>query len=244
MGGTELKDLNNITRDALIRLMQTKGIDAADQKIKELILQCENNKGDTRDRSTIKGELSEVALECHLLYWMERLQYLAVVKSLCIKSQVSNATAEIDIMLVTPCRVYLFECKSFKGSKTLTKECYLQGGSSSKDVYEQSKYHLQILEQYFGRFRFPSTAKVSPYQLILFELSSDDVQDLREPKWRKNIPVLTMNTLDEWLLTELKARQEVQWNYAPLVEEIAQLNEHSSQMFKYHMAKIYNRKKG
>lgn len=238
-----MKDLNNVTRDALMNLMYSKGIDATDRKIKDLILQCENSKGNTRDRSTIKGELSEVALECHLLYWMERLRYLAVVKSLCVKSQFSNATAEIDIMLVTPCRVYLFECKSFKGAKTLTKECFLQGGSSSKDVYEQSKYHLEILEQYLRKFRFASASKVSPYQLILFELSSDGIRDMREDKWRRNIPVLTMDTFDKWLLTELQTRQEVQWDFAPLVEEITRLNESSSQMFKYHMAKIYNRRK-
>lgn len=226
-----------------MNLLYTKGIDRVDSKIKDLLLQCENGSAAVRDRSTIKGELSEIALECHLLYWVERLEHLVTVKSLCIKSQTSNATAEIDILLASPCRVYLFECKSFKGKKTLSKECFLQGGSSSKDVYEQSRYHLQILEQHISQYRYPSNSKVSPYQLILFELSSDEIKDVREDKWQKNIPLLTMNSLDSWLLHELKCQHEVRWDISGLTRKLKELDESSAKMFKFHMAKITHRKK-
>ena len=239
-----MNDLTTTTRTAFMALYESKGIDAVDAKIKSMLSACENGSAAVRDRSTIKGELSEVALECHLRYWMERLSYILTVKGLCIKSIDSRATAEIDVMMATPCRIYLFECKSFKGKKVLSKECYLKGGSSEKDVYDQSKYHLQILEPHIGQFRYPSSSKVSPYQLILFELSTDDIDDRREDKWKKNIPLLTLDTIDEWLLTELGKRTEVRWDLAGLTRKLKELNVNSESMFKFHMSKIMNRKKG
>lgn len=238
-----MNDLTNVTRDAFMRLYKSRGIDTVDAKIKSILKDCETGTADVRDRGTIKGELSEVALECHLLYWMERLNYILTVKGLCIKAVDSRATAEIDILMATPCRVYLFECKSFKGKKTLTQECYLKGRSSEKDVYDQSKYHLQVLEPYIGKYRYPSSSKISPYQLILFELSTDDIDDKREEKWKRNIPLLTIDTIDAWLLNEFNKRTEVRWDLQGLANELQELNSSSEETFKFHMAKIMNRKK-
>lgn len=235
-------DLTETTRNAILTLYEHKGIDAADKKIKELLRQCESGNASVGDRSTIKGELSEMALECHLRYWTDRIKYLAVVKGLCIKSTISSATAEIDVLLASPCRVYLFECKSFKGKKTLTKECYLAGSSSSKDVFYQSKYHLQILEQHLADYHYPTESKISPYQLLLFELSSDSVDDQRDSKWKRNIPLLTLDTIDAWLLEEFQSNTLVQWDFIRLSKKLCDLNLTSKQMFKFHMAKITHRK--
>lgn len=243
MGDIALRDLNEITRSAVMNVYRTKGLEAADKKVKELLEQCEHWKDNTRERSTIKGELSEIALEYHLLWWMQHSKYMACVKSLCIKSQTSNATAEIDILLATPCKVYLFECKSFKGSKTLSKECYLQGKSSEKDVFEQSKYHLEILEQHLAECRYVRKPKKPAYQLLLFELSSDDVDDQREDKWKNNIPLLTINNIDEWFRKEFSIQQPVIWNFDSLYRKLRILNKSSERMFKFHMKKITERNK-
>lgn len=238
-----MKSLNDLTRTAIMNIYKTKGIRAADDKVKQLLLQCETSKTDSaRDRGTIKGELAEIYLEYHLLWWMEHAKCLTCIKSLCIKSITSTATAEIDILLASPCHIYLFECKSFSGTKTLTKECFLKGHSSEKDVYEQSRYHLKLLNEHIGNCRYPGTYKEKPYKLILFELSSNGIDDQRTTHWKRNIPLLTMETLDVWIANELNRRAEVQWDYQKLLNTLTALNEKSSNMFKFHMYKISNRR--
>ncbi len=238
-----MRSLNEITRQAVLHLYETKGIKAADDKVKALLLQCETKgQNSARDRGTIKGELAEIYLEYHLLWWMEHARNLICVKGLCMKSKESNATAEIDVLLASPCKIYLFECKSFSGSKTLSKECFLRGGSSEKDVYDQSKYHLKILNEHIADCHYPGKFKAKPYKLILFELSSDNTDDQRSDHWKQNIPLLTMNNLDEWLASELQKAFEVQWNFKKLESILTDLDEKSGAMFKFHMKKIMNRR--
>lgn len=238
-----MRSLNDITRQAVLHLYETKGIRAADDKVKSLLLQCETKgQNSARDRGTIKGELAEIYLEYHLLWWMSHAKNLTCVKGLCMKSEESNATAEIDVLLASPCKIYLFECKSFSGSKTLSKECFLKGGSSEKDVYDQSKYHLKILNEHLADCHYPGTFKTKPYKLILFELSSNNTDDQRSEHWKQTIPLLTMNNLDEWLAAELQKQAEVQWNYEKLKTILADLDKRSKAMFKFHMKKIMNRR--
>lgn len=235
-------DINNITRDAVLKIFHEKGLKAADNKVRELLLQCEQWRDNVEQRGAIKGELSEIGLECHLLWWMQQVPFLTCCKSLCIKSKESNATAEVDILLLTPYRIYLFECKSFKGHKTLTKECYLKGKSSEKDVYEQSKYHLKILDEHLAACRTSFRTKVSPYKLALFELSSDDIEDTRTDKWKHTIPALTLDSFDKWMYKELTTPGQVQWDYNRTYDTLCRLDSKSVQMFKYHMQKINKRK--
>lgn len=238
-----MKELNEVTRTAVLDFYNRNGLAAADIKVRELLVQCETMPGNSFERGAIKGELSEIALEYHLLHWFKQSRYMMLIKSLCIKSKTSNATAEIDILLATPCKVYLFECKSFKGTKVLSKECFLEGDSSQKDVYDQSKYHLQILEQYLADCRFVKRPVVPPYQLILFELSSNTVTDLREQKWKDTIPYLTLDTIDSWFKSEFAKSGKVIWNYEALCGKLLQLNKTSKNMFKFHMHKILGRRK-
>lgn len=238
-----MSSLNNLTHDVLMNLYFKKGIKAADAKVRQLLEQCETtSKDNIHDRGVIKGELSEVYLEYHLLWWMSHAQCLTTVKSLCMKSKESNATAEIDILLASPCRIYLFECKSFKGDKTLTKECFLKGKSSEKDVYEQSRYHLKILNEHICDCHYPGEYKTKPYKLILFELSTTGIDDQRAEQWKKTIPLLTMDTLDTWIAGELQRNSQVQWNYEKLTQALAELDAKSADMFKFHMHKIMNRR--
>ena len=236
--------LNTVTRNAVMDVFHRKGKFAADEKVRELLRQCESWKDRQQERSTIKGELSEVALEYHLLWWLSQVSPLTCIKSLCMKSKTSDSTAEIDILLASPFKIYLFECKSFKGEKTVTQECFLQGSSSSKDVYKQSKHHLRILEEHISCCRpvLREPIKIAPYQLVLFELSSNDLDDQRSDKWKKAIPALTLDTLDEWLLTEFSKNYCTQWDYEKLVPILKYLDSISEQTFKFHMAKILSRR--
>ncbi len=143
--------------------------------------------------------------------------------------------------IASPCRIYQFECKSFKGDKVLSKECYLKGKSSEKDVYEQSRYHLRILNEHIGDCHYPGTYKVKPYKLILFELSTTGISDERTEQWKRTIPLLTMNNLDTWIAEELQRSSEVQWDYGKLLKILADLDSKSEAMFKFHMQKIINR---
>lgn len=237
-----MNDLVSRTREAILKIYDTKGIKAADTKVSDLLIQCETWKGNTEERGKIKGELSEIYLEYHLLWWMQHVHYMTLAKGICVRSLTSKATAEIDILVATPCKVYLFECKSFKGKKTLTDKCFLQGESSSKDVYDQSKYHVEILDPLICDCRFVKRSSATPYKILLFELSTDDIVDNREAVWKQNVPLLTPKNFDQWFATEFSKEQKTLWNYDSLKKRLADLEKQSADNFRFHMSKIMTRK--
>ncbi len=68
--------------------------------------------------------------------------------------------------------------------------------------------------------------------------------DRRDSKWKKNIPLLTIDNFDEWLLKEFSRPTPVQWDFNRVMDKLTELEKSSDRMFKFHMAKIMGRKKG
>lgn len=227
------------TRLMLLNLYVKYGLKALDKKAMELIVECENNRQITPSvRGIIKGELAEVVVECHIAELIKTIPNIACVKGLCIRSS-WGSTTEIDLLMCTPCRVYLFECKSFSGRKTISDKCFLKGGSSSKDVFGQSAAHLKVLDEHIRPYMQNIGNKgCSPYKFLLFEFSSDDCCDCREEKYKEMIPLLTLKNIDAWLAEELSKTQKVNWDYTKVYETLKRLNISSAETFEQHLKRM------
>lgn len=225
------------TRNLIIDAYNTGGLDRVNQIAGELIEQCETSYSDWQLRSLVKGELSEVVLECYLCKMQELLRVPSVIlKNFCIKSQVTGHTAEMDVTFITPFKIYMFECKSYKGKKVITRECYLKADSSSKDILKQSESHIRILNEYMAPYRMNIGAlKTAPYRFVLFELSSNDIVDKRTDKWKRTIPAVTLKSICNWIKTEFVGQKDIHWDVARALPILIALDKQSPQMFVEHL---------
>lgn len=232
-------ELKTRIRQALLQHYEKYGISAVRPKAEMLIKQCEHEKIDYRQRVELKGELAEVVLECYLAEYSKYITPSVVSKGLCIRNMRNSLTTEMDVTFFTPCRVYMFECKSYSGKKVLTAECTLTNNTTSKDVFGQSKHHMEILNQYIAQYRVNTRLKgVSPYKLVLFELSSQDCEDQRDDKWKQTIPLITLSTLDEWLQAEFSREMKVNWDVRKMIPMLKRLDMESAALFKKHLKRL------
>lgn len=239
-GLSQDNQLKEAIRKIVLDIYEDCGLTAARDRVSSMILLCEDRRYDARTRATLKGELSETVLEIHLREFSKIVKPCVIVKGLCIPTiNGSGATTEMDLCMFTPYRIYMFECKSYGGKKTVTKECYLKGGSTEHDIYRQSITHMQVLNQYLQPYRRNTIFKGNaPYKLFLFEFSSNDLTDLRADEWVKKIPALTLGNVREVLAQEFTTQMKVNWDVDGMLPIISRLNRNSEKMFEVHMKRI------
>lgn len=235
-------NLKDATRLMCLQYYETRGIKALDNKLLQLITECESPGYTPRQRSDIKGELAEVAVECHIREAQKTAVNLAYLKGLCFA--IGSRTTEIDLLMCTPYCIYLFECKSFSGKKTLTDKCFLKGRSSSKDVYEQSKYHLDMLYKHLFPYLRNKDKSQPPFKLVLFEFSSDACEDKRTDANKALVPLLTLADLDSWLDKQLHFSSKPSWDFMPVLDKLKDMNSTSGKTFERHMERMIHKKHG
>lgn len=112
----------------------------------------------------------------------------------------SKYCTELDVTLFTPERIYLFECKSYKGPKKLEGECTLFTANDSLwtkrlDVYDQHIKHFKALNKYLDKFRLNRDSKKGPYKIVYFNFSEGSIIDNRDEKYKKRFPVMDETNL-------------------------------------------------
>ncbi|MEG2262779.1 MAG: NERD domain-containing protein [Clostridia bacterium] len=232
-------NLKDSTRRAMLECYKYQGLAAVKPKALEIMRQCESNVADFKTRCDIKGELAEVVLECYLMYVQKTIAPSILSKGLCIRNKNNGNTTEMDVCFFTPIRIYMFECKSYSGKKALTKECTLTNKTTSKDVYGQSLHHMTILNQYLTPYRTNVLDKgQSPYRLVLFELSSTECEDKRELKWKKAIPLVTLDNLEQFILNEFSTSAKINWDTPRMLPILQMLDKQSERNFKEHLKRL------
>lgn len=232
-------DLKTSTRTLMLECYRQDGIRAVKEKTRQLIKQCESNTVNYKLRMDIKGELAEVVLECYLMELQKSIKPSVISKGLCIRDRNTGLTTEMDVCFFAPTRIYMFECKSYSGQKTLTKECTLTNKTTSKDVHGQSLHHMKILNQYLTPYRVNTRDKgQSPYKLILFELSTTDCDDRREDRWKKAVPLVTLDQLDAFVVKEFSREQKINWNVQQMLPMLNSLDKQSAVNFKEHLKRL------
>lgn len=217
---------------------QRKGYETLLKCAWEVMAKCESKAKDMYYRQ-MKGEVAEVVLDCGLRELQKVIKPSIVLKGLCIPIRSTGGTTELDVSFVTPRKIFLFECKSYKNRPRVTGECLL---GDNMDVAAQSKYHLKGLHEYIGRLC--DTRKGPPYKFILFEMSIDGVEDVRSPENQKRIPIYNPDNFVAELTKEYAQLPDNVWNINEVEKVLKPLAMNSDETFKKHLARMAKKKEG
>lgn len=227
------------THEALYRIYQQYGMQDMLETASRIMGQCEDVKYPQAARGVIKGELAETVLELSLYELQKVVSPSMVIKGLCIKTLVGKTTTEMDLCLLTPYRLYMFESKSYKGPKVLHDECTLESKYGYANIYEQSKMHIEILNQYLSLYRRNRQLPGNPpYKMIFFEMSGETCVDKREEEWKKRIPYTNPYNLYDVVSPMLQHDRKDNWDYERAVKVLQSLSAESAKIFQQHLNRL------
>ena len=203
----------------------------------ELMAHCEDNARDMSYRQ-MKGEIAEVVLDCGLRELQKVVKPSTVIKGPCIPVRSSkNGTTEMDLLMVTSKKIYMFECKSYKNKPTVTGKCML---GDNMDVAAQSEYHLKALHEYIGGLCNKKAG--TPYKLVLFEMSTEGVDDQRTEENKKKIPILNPETFIKSIIYDYVNSPDNVWDVAEVNKVLEPLADGSGDMFKKHLNRMIHKR--
>ncbi|MFF2798256.1 nuclease-related domain-containing protein [Lysinibacillus xylanilyticus] len=224
------------TNYALLQLYEQKGYDLFKKT-------CLNMKGNswfnTSDYSTFKGECAEVFLYVTILEFIEKfnLPWYAFL-SLVIphRDGIEGHTTEIDLVLVSEEMITVFESKSYGGDKTIKDVCSIVRKNGTKDIYGQNALHCESLLKQIADFNINDQRGMKS---VLFSFAEGSLDDVRDPQYKKFMPVLTEDNVLQYLtsLTKLKNKY---WK-SGVVDKVSQLSKMLTA--EDHMAYINRNKK-
>lgn len=218
----------------LTDIYNKKGFDVLVEKSWKIMELSENNASQEKYRQ-VKGEIAEIVLEYALCEVQKHLTFPSVVlKGLCIPFRTGrNLTTEMDLVFITPYKIYMFECKSYKNRPVITKECLLNGKT---DVYKQHKLHTIALNQYISKYIL--SVKDRPYKCIFFEMSTEGVDDRRDDTWKKAIPVVNPENFVEYMVQSFKTYNKELIDVKGCIQILDKLDKNSDKMFKEHLKRL------
>ena len=202
------------------------------------MLKANTHKNDSTFRSHVHGELAESVLEIGVMDFMKRhseqTKDWIVEKGMVLRDPESNNrgyVTELDLTIFTPYKIVTIECKSFQGDKTFTDKCTVRRpGMKHKDVYNQHEKHYRTLMNNFQKFRIinEESARVSPLQIAYYDFSIGTVNDVREAKWKKMMPIINPYNLDKFLEMLLDKPTYWRMNYVRRAVQIIAKNKESN----------------
>jgi hypothetical protein len=216
------------TRKILLEVYQSEGY----LKFMEVVSKMKDMKShEFNSMIQVKGEIAEVVLEVivsqfvseHGLDWK-------IFKGLILnydgKAGSGSATTEIDLILVSPTVVSIFEIKSYNGSKVLSGDCVLTsdygGYSVSKDVFFQNRKHIQAFWANFKNFALSETGIVKS---VLFSFSKGSLRDDRTIDKVEVMPVYDEVTVSRYLEAIRVLNVSPRWEVGGLNAAIASAKE-------------------
>ena len=229
----------NAVRYKLLRVYEERGINASlDMSDKFLNEAAKSGKelGIDDFGKIIRGELSELYAEIYLRDYVKKHKNSFYVKSLCFpRVDGKDGYTELDLTLFTSKFVFVLECKSYSGEKTLTNEgCMNVKGRTSYNVFSQNRMHLTNLDPYIKMCRLKSVREGGkPYILAMFSYSKDDIKDLREKEWKKKFRLLTESNIGEYL--ENISKTDIIWDVQKLYDVVSKLQSVSEENKKKHI---------
>lgn len=173
-------------------------------------------------RNSVIGELCETALEVGILEFMrqnpEATRKWFYTKGLILKDLDTHDTdflTEIDLVLFTPNKTYLFECKGYTGDKRIIKAgTIVRPGHKDFDVFKQHNNHANVFIKTFDSFRRKSVPIEQAYQLAGFTFAPGSLSDERSLKWKTIMPFLQIENLWDVLKANLSSKEEWLLDYA------------------------------
>lgn len=193
------------TNYALIQLYEQKGYDI----FKQTCLAMKKNSWFKKDDYGIfKGECAEVYLYVTVLEFIKKFQlpwkvYLSLV--IPHRDGKEGHTTEIDLVLVSEEMITVFESKSYGGDKEITDVCTIERKGGNKDIYKQNALHCESLIKQIADYNIND---VKGMKSALFSYAEGDLEDTREDKYKRFMPVLTEDNILKYLtsLTKLSTK--------------------------------------
>lgn len=188
--------------------------------------------------SMIRGKLCEVVLEILVLEYIRKnnLKDWFCIPSLYLRDVFTKNTAfysEVDLVIFTPSRLMLFECKNYGGEKTFVDQGTIKRAGIRHDanVYDQHEKHLEAFVSIFEPFK---DKKVNNgYFMGYFNYSSGSLKDVREDKWKKAFPVVDRDNLYSYLD---KAKESTRiWNMDEVRKVVKMLEKNKEKVARKHL---------
>lgn len=233
------------TNEVLLSYFKEHDLEAT-IKVATAMLKSDSFKSNKTFHSHVHGEICETVLECIVLDYMrkhpERTKTWFYSKGLIIKDILNPNNGyftEVDLILFTPQKIYVFECKSYGGDKKITDKCKIvkkKGGSF--DVYDQHEKHARVLSEQLNPFRKRETFHLPGYQLALFNFSLGETLDVRTPQNKVLMPCV--DTTNVTKLFEINKDKEVIWNMAYVSRAIKIIERNGQENAKKHLDYVKN----
>lgn len=198
----------------------------------------------TNSNPIIRGEICESLLEIMIIDFIKRnhLEDSWILSKGIILKDLDNPDSEylteLDLTLFTPKKIYLFECKSYKGNKILRDPCklfveYGKKESFKMDVYDQHAKHYKALYKYLNKFKLDVETNVKPFKIVFFDFSDGIIRDERSDKFKSVFPVKDENTIYSLFKTYLK--EPDQWDMKYVRKVVSLLDENKKKLTSSHL---------
>jgi len=157
---------------------------------------------DFNDLIQVKGEIAEVVLEITISHFIKKFSLpWKVYRTLIIPySSSSSSSTELDLILLTPQVVTVFEVKSYNGEKTITGDCFMKavnhGVTQEKDIFSQNKLHIKAFWMNFGNYAKGETGVIKS---VMFSFATGKVIDMRDPAKKIIMPIYDESTISSYL---------------------------------------------
>lgn len=179
----------------------------------------------------VLGEICETVLEILVIDYIRKnnLKDWFYEKGLIVKdieTMSQKFMTELDLVVFSPQKIYIFECKSYKGTKIIVgKGDMKRVGKPGMDVYSQNKLHSQVLIKIFNAFRDKSYGASVAYQPAVFSFAEGTLEDKREPEWKKLMPFLEVDDIEN--LFDLGRKGPSVWNMPKVRKAVSLIVERS-----------------
>lgn len=202
----------------------------------------------------IRGEICEVVLSVILTEFILKNKLNSkgwfISKGLIVNDKYNSCSdylTEIDLTLFTPKMVYIFECKSYKGSKVLRDKgsLYVKNGTRELfklDVFEQNRKHSLALLKYLIPYLTNKSSSNKLVKMIMFDFSIGEYEDLRDDKYKKIFPLLNDRTVLR-LFDTYSSKDDV-WNMRGISSVVDELNSSLSLKTEDHLNYVKSLRRG
>lgn len=226
-------------------------------------LATKQGKSDNDFKVELHGQIGEVALEMILMEFCRRHKdcfYFSSTVFLGLNEK-KNISTEVDFILCTPYRIYLFEVKCYNFDKYLINRCTLinkecashleKNGNLSnlssncvvKDVAYQMQVHLGFVKEHLDNYRFKKYG-TEPYKSVLFDFSIKPTYDRRKDFYRTIFPLYTERNTLMYLEDEYNENSKI-WDVQNVVKTLKRINASSNKNMDIHVGRLkekYERK--
>lgn len=194
----------NKTNEVILRNYKEKGLAYTLELCVSLLNSADHRKLSKGQESIneVQGELCETVLQIITLDYIDRnnLTDWICVRGMILKDIVTNNKnhyTEIDMAVFTPQKIYMFECKNYKGYKAFRGkgEIIRSGSHKNFDVYSQHKEHVRLLTQIFNAFILNKDKKSNGYCMGMFDFSQGELEDQRDQIWKDTFPVFDKDNI-------------------------------------------------